>query len=191
PKYFTHITHSPTRTEQQYLKASYSKIAEIQKLDKFSRKDDKSTNLVVTTAGGTSSGSGSSGSSSDPICNNNLSSLSGSDQLTVTDFYPISLTSTSTADSSYKPYYNPITVTTAASMINEPLGTSTFGNLTNSNGFQSYGFPLYTTANTNNNNNSQRLSQEIISKKYDLNDENESGYSTPSKTKKTVYEVVV
>ncbi|CAF0743366.1 unnamed protein product [Didymodactylos carnosus] len=179
PKYFTHIAYPPTRSEQQYFKSSYSKIAEIQKLDKFSRK-----------ASGTSLGPGSSGSSSDPICNNNSSSLCESDQLTVTDFYPTS--SISTADSSYKPYKNPIIVTTTTSMINEPIWSPTFGNLTSPNSFQSYGFPLYTTADTtNNNNNSQRLSQEIISKKYDLNDENESGYSTPSKTKKTVYEVVV
>ena len=102
--------HSPTKLypypeqQQQQLQSSFTKIAEIQKLDQY--KDKQTNRLVVTTNGHfASSVSG----SSDPILSNpNSSSLSGSDQLTVTDFYPLSsATITNPTDLSYKSYTNP------------------------------------------------------------------------------------
>lgn len=135
--------------------------------------------MIVTTNGNFSS---SISGSSDPILSNpNSSSLSGSDQLTVTDFYPLSsATITNPTDSSYKSYTNP----------NElPLSPAQNDLLWSQSQYGSYGFPFYTTATTNNH------LHEIVSNRITKEDSAESGYSTPSKThhqsKKTVYEVVV
>lgn len=173
--------HTPTKLfsyPEQSLQSSFTKIAEIQKLDQF--KDKQSNRLIVTTNGHFSS---SVSGSSDPILSNpNSSSLSGSDQLTVTDFYPLSsATITNPTDSSYKSYTNPNELPLSSSAQNDLLWSqSQYG---------SYGFPFYTTATTNNH------LHEIVSNRITKEDSAESGYSTPSKThhqsKKTVYEVVV
>lgn len=132
--------------------------------------------IVTTTAAATHGHCSSNASgSSDPILlsNPNSSSLSGSDQLTVTDFYP----STNPTDLSYKSYTNPTEL---------PLSSAQNDLLWTQSQYGSYGFPFYTpTSNI----------QEIVSSKHMKEDSAESGYSTPSKThyqsKKTVYEVVV
>ena len=172
--------HGPTTLfsyPEQALQSSFSKIAEIQKLDQF--KDKPSSRLIVTTNGNFSS---SVSGSSDPILSNpNSSSLSGSDQLTVTDFYPLSTaTNTNPTDSSYKSYTNPIEL---------PISSAQNDLLWSQSQYGSYGFPFYTTSTTNNH------LHEIVSNRITKEDSAESGYSTPSKThhqsKKTVYEVVV
>ncbi|CAF1385753.1 unnamed protein product [Adineta steineri] len=178
--------HSPTKLfsyPEQQLHSSFSKIAEIQKLDQF--KDKQTNRLIVTTTSSTAAAttnatnghcSSSTSGSSDPILlsNPNSSSLSGSDQLTVTDFYP----STNPTDLSYKSYTNPNDL---------PLSTAQNDLLWTQSQYGSYGFPFYTTASQN--------IHEIVSNKHVKEDSAESGYSTPSKThyqsKKTVYEVVV
>lgn len=115
--------------------------------------------------------------SSDPIISNpNSSSLSGSDQLTVTDFYPLS--ATNPTDSSYKSYNNPNDL---------PLSSVQNDLLWSQSQYGSYGFPFYPPTNT---------LHEIVSNKNNTKEDSaESGYSTPSKmnhhNKKTVYEVVV
>lgn len=176
---------SPTKLfsyPEQQLHSSFSKIAEIQKLDQF--KDKQSNRLIVTTTSSAAAAaaaaahghcSSNASGSSDPILlsNPNSSSLSGSDQLTVTDFYP----STNPTDLSYKSY------THAAEL---PLSSAQTDLLWTQSQYGSYGFPFYTaTSNIH----------EIVSNKPVKEDSAESGYSTPSKahyqSKKTVYEVVV
>ena len=170
---------SPTKLfsyPEQQPPSSYSKIAEIQKLDQF--KDKQTNRLIVTTTPATVTNgnfSSSASGSSDPIISNpNSSSLSGSDQLTVTDFYP----STNPIDLSYKSYTNPTDL---------PLPSAQNDLLWSQSQYGSYGFPFYTTQTNN--------IHEIVSNKHTKEDSAESGYSTPSKThyqsKKTVYEVVV
>ncbi len=173
--------HSPTKLfsyPEQQIQSSFTKIAEIQKLDQF--KDKQTNRLIVTTNGNFSS---SISGSSDPIISNpNSSSLSGSDQLTVTDFYPLSsATITNPTDLSYKSYTNPNELPLSSSAQNDLIWSqSQYG---------SYGFPFYSSTSTNNH------LHEIISNKITKEDSAESGYSTPSKahyqSKKTVYEVVV
>ncbi|UJR23196.1 hypothetical protein I4U23_026215 [Adineta vaga] len=172
---------SPTKLfsyPEQHLHSSFSKIAEIQKLDQY--KDKQTNRLIVTTtttAAAAMNGhcSSNASGSSDPILlsNPNSSSLSGSDQLTVTDFYP----STNPTDLSYKSYTNPTDL---------PLSSAQNDLLWTQSQYGSYGFPFYTpTSNIH----------EVVSNKHIKEDSAESGYSTPSKThyqnKKTVYEVVV
>jgi hypothetical protein len=161
----------------QHLQSPFSKIAEIQKIDQF--KDKQTNRLIVTTTNGNFSSSVS--GSSDPIISNpNSSSLSGSDQLTVTDFYPLSSATTNPTDLSYKSYTNPNDIQLSSAQNDILWSQSQYG---------SYGFPFYTIANNINNNH------ELVSNKNPKEDSAESGYSTPSKThhqsKKTVYEVVV
>jgi hypothetical protein len=170
---------SPTKLfsyPEQQLQSSYSKIAEIQKIDQF--KDKQTNRLIVTTTTTTAATGGHCSSnasgSSDPILSNpNSSSLSGSDQLTVTDFYP----SGNPTDLSYKSYTIPNDL---------PLPSAQNDLLWSQSQYGSYGFPFYTTANN---------IHENVSNKNTKEDSAESGYSTPSKThhqnKKTVYEVVV
>jgi hypothetical protein len=172
--------HTPTKLfsyPEQQLQSSFTKIAEIQKLDQF--KDKQTNRLIVTTNGNFSS---SVSGSSDPIISNpNSSSLSGSDQLTVTDFYPLSsATITNPTDLSYKSYTNP----------NElPISSAQNDLLWTQSQYGSYGFPFYSSTSTNNH------LHEIVSNKIMKEDSAESGYSTPSRahhqSKKTVYEVVV
>jgi hypothetical protein len=171
---------SPTKLfsyPEQQIQSSFTKIAEIQKLDQF--KDKQTNRLIVTTNGNFSS---SASGSSDPILSNpNSSSLSGSDQLTVTDFYPLTpATITNPTDLSYKSYTNPNELTLSSVQNDLLWSQSQYG---------SYGFPFYTTATTTNN------IHEVVSNKNTKEDSAESGYSTPSKNhhqnKKTVYEVVV
>jgi hypothetical protein len=173
--------HSPTKLfsyPEQQLQSPFTKIAEIQKLDQF--KDKQTNRLIVTTNGNFSS---SVSGSSDPILSNpNSSSLSGSDQLTVTDFYPLSsATITNPTDLSYKSYTNPNDL---------PLSSAQNDLLWSQSQYGSYGFPFYTTTNSTNNH-----IHEIVSNRITKEDSAESGYSTPSKahhqSKKTVYEVVV
>jgi len=166
--------HSPTKLySYPPEQSSFTKIAEIQKLDQF--KDKQTNRLIVTTNGNFSS---SVSGSSDPIISNpNSSSLSGSDQLTVTDFYPLS---TNPTDLTYKSYTNQNDL---------PLSPAQNDLLWSQSQYGSYGFPFYTTTTTLNN------IHEVVSNKNTKEDSAESGYSTPSKNqyqnKKTVYEVVV
>jgi hypothetical protein len=172
---------SPTKLfsyPEQQIQSSFTKIAEIQKIDQF--KDKQTNRLIVTTTATTNGNFSSSVSgSSDPILSNpNSSSLSGSDQLTVTDFYPLTTTTiTNPIDLSYKSYTNPNDL---------PLSSVQNDLLWSQSQYGSYGFPFYTTTNN---------IHEIVSNKNTKEDSAESGYSTPSKThhqsKKTVYEVVV
>ncbi len=168
---------------EQHLHSSFTKIAEIQKLDQFK---DKQTNRLVVTTTTTAAAAAQNGNfsssvsgSSDPILSNpNSSSLSGSDQLTVTDFYPLSTTTiTNPIDLSYKSYTNQNDLAISSAQNDLLWSQSQYG---------SYGFPFYTTTNN---------IHEVISNKNTKEDSAESGYSTPSKThhqtKKTVYEVVV
>ena len=122
--------------------------------------------------------SSASGSSDPIISNGNASSLSGSEQLTVTDFCP--------NDLSYKSYLNP----TDAPL---PLVSTTQTDLLWSQSqYGSYGFPFYP---------SNQFHEIVSTKATNKEDSAESGYSTPSKAhhvnnnnnnnKKTVYEVVV
>jgi len=174
----TMIFVSPTKLfsyPEQQLQSSYSKIAEIQKIDQF--KDKQTNRLIVTTTTAATGGhcSSNASGSSDPILSNpNSSSLSGSDQLTVTDFYP----SANPTDLSYKSYTIPNDL---------PLPSAQNDLLWSQSQYGSYGFPFYTTQTNN--------IHEIVSNKHTKEDSAESGYSTPSKThyqsKKTVYEVVV
>jgi hypothetical protein len=176
--------------KQQQFSTSFSKIAEIQKLDQL--KDKSSNRLIVTTSTTTTTTtaataaaaandghfSGSASGSSDPIISNgNSSSLSGSDQLTVTDFYPVSSHPT---EISYKSYTNPADLSLSAAQNDILWSQSQYG---------SYGFPFYSIQT-----GGQQL-HEIVSNKNTKEDSAESGYSTPSKahhhSKKTVYEVVV
>jgi hypothetical protein len=174
---------SPTKYfsyPEQQLQSSFSKIAEIQKIDQF--KDKQSNRLIVTTVNNNGNFSSSGSGSSDPILSNpNSSSLSGSDQLTVTDFYPLSTVTTNPTDLSYKSYTNPNDL---------PLSSAQNDLLWSQSQYGSYGFPFYTTATVTTNN-----IHEIVSNKNTKEDSAESGYSTPSKahhqSKKTVYEVVV
>lgn len=179
-KYFS---YADNQQQQMQYPSSFSKIAEIQKIDQMK---DKSVNrLIVTTTTTTATAatnhghfSSSASGSSDPIMSNaNSSSLSGSDQLTVTDFYPLS---SNPPDLSYKSYGNPT---------DPPLSSAQNGLLWSQSQYGSYGFPFY-SGNTNSNH-----FHEIVSNKNTKEDSAESGYSTPSKahhqSKKTVYEVVV
>ncbi|CAF1643331.1 unnamed protein product [Rotaria magnacalcarata] len=170
--------HSPNKLfsfSEQQLQSSFSKLAEIQKIDQF--KDKQTNRLIVTTTGVNGNFANSTSGSSDPIISNpNSSSLSGSDQLTVTDFYPLS--TTNPTDLSYKSYNNQNDL---------PLSSVQNDLLWSQSQYGSYGFPFYTTANT---------VHEIVSNKNTTKEDSaESGYSTPSKmnhhNKKTVYEVVV
>jgi hypothetical protein len=176
--------HSPTKLfsyPEQQIQSSFTKIAEIQKLDQF--KDKQTNRLIVTTTNTNTNGNFSSSvsGSSDPILSNpNSSSLSGSDQLTVTDFYPLSTaTITNPSDLSYKSYTNQNDLPLSAAQNDLLWSQSQYG---------SYGFPFYTSTIGNN-------LHEVVSNKHTKEDSAESGYSTPSKThhqsKKTVYEVVV
>jgi len=176
--------HSPTKLfsyPEQQIQSSFTKIAEIQKLDQF--KDKQTNRLIVTTTNANTNGNFSSSvsGSSDPILSNpNSSSLSGSDQLTVTDFYPLSTaTITNPSDLSYKSYTNQNDLPLSAAQNDLLWSQSQYG---------SYGFPFYTSTIGNN-------LHEVVSNKHTKEDSAESGYSTPSKThhqsKKTVYEVVV
>ncbi|CAF0928865.1 unnamed protein product [Rotaria sordida] len=165
----THSPHKLFSYSEQQLQSSFSKIAEIQKIDQF--KDKQTNRLIVTTTTSTGTNgnfSSSTSGSSDPIISNpNSSSLSGSDQLTVTDFYPIS------------------TVTTNPNDL--PLPSAQNDLLWSQSQYGSYGFPFYTTTNN--------MHEIISNKNHTKEDSAESGYSTPSKmnhqSKKTVYEVVV
>jgi len=177
------LIFSPTKLfsyPEQQLHSSFTKIAEIQKIDQF--KDKQTNRLVVTTtttAAQNGNFSSSVSGSSDPIISNpNSSSLSGSDQLTVTDFYPLSTTTiTNPTDLSYKSYTNQNDLALSSAQNDLLWSQSQYG---------SYGFPFYTTTNN---------IHEVVSNKNAKEDSAESGYSTPSKThhqsKKTVYEVVV
>ncbi|CAF0846546.1 unnamed protein product [Rotaria sp. Silwood1] len=189
-----HSPHKLFSYSEQQLQSSFSKLAEIQKIDQF--KDKQTNRLIVTTtataaavaaaaaaaaASTTTNGnfSCSTSGSSDPIISNpNSSSLSGSDQLTVTDFYPISTVTTNPADLSYKSYTNPNDL---------PLSSAQNDLLWSQSQYGSYGFPFYATTNN--------IHEIVSNKNHTKEDSAESGYSTPSKmnhqSKKTVYEVVV
>ncbi|CAF4501930.1 unnamed protein product [Rotaria sp. Silwood2] len=175
-----HSPHNLFSYSEQQLQSSFSKIAEIQKIDQF--KDKQTNRLIVTTTGSTATNgnfSCSTSGSSDPIISNpNSSSLSGSDQLTVTDFYPISTVTTNPTDLSYKSYTNPNDL---------PLSSVQNDLLWSQSQYGSYGFPFYATTNN--------VHEIVSNKNHTKEDSAESGYSTPSKmnhqSKKTVYEVVV
>lgn len=176
----------------QQLHSSFSKIAEIQKIDQL--KDKQTNRLIVTTTTTTATTnnghfSSSASGSSDPILSNpNSSSLSGSDQLTVTDFYPLSTAAAAApappvsgiVDVSYKSFANPNDLPLSAAQNDLLWSQSQYG---------SYGFPFYA------NPGGTHHFHEIVSNKNTKEDSAESGYSTPSKahhqSKKTVYEVVV